>query len=490
MLLQQLEKLPQDRVSAVLEVLNSELRSELQSGKVGNSTIPVTSVARLLMFYAYSLSDDKKSVGKRASANSPSWTGLSKEITAFVSGLPARLQQSSFRSYTDDKIAQFATLASRVKGTASPCFYSTFVLFLIYLNDNGSFDKPYVLNIVPKDDLKLLSNLVYLLSSRFNRQTSMADSASQDGAPPDFEAAVRFNVLRSNNDKLTRFINYYGSGENGNVHLVLYRAMKSDPLRLMKTFLILSPPRKRNDGANNAVFSHFYKAPNEKRDGNLRFSGGKVLPLDQGVYLVGGQRPWRPDDKRHPFTSLKVIAFEWIDLDQCHPLMTVLVMSTNYKGNMFVSRAVARVTPMTHHADIELEAMTLSELSGRLAQDYKHEAAFINGETKNLQNQPWIGNNEENFLVNLDPENSPAAAGFIIKNTNNNPRGNGAWAARDGFRRISDKNNETLTSAKLQSVVEDSLIDNKSNQFVNDSGEMYEFWSTTRFGPLSSDAEN
>lgn len=489
-LLNQLDGLNESRIATIFTALNDELRTELTSTTSTTSTVSVTSLARLLLFYAYSLSDDKKTTNKSASANSPGWIGVDNEISEFLLTLPEPVARCCFRSYTDDKIAQFATLASRVKGTPSPYFYSTLVLFLIHLNDNGSFDKPYLLAILSKDDAKLVSSLAHLVSNRFNRALSTGEQPSPDAPATDFEAAVRFNILQTNNKKLTRFIDYYSSGEKGIAHMVMYRAMKSDPSRLMKTFLTLSPPTHVNYGANNAVFSHFYKAPMEKREKNLRFSSGKALPLDQGVYLVGGQRPWAPDSRRHPFSSLKVIALEWIDLDQCHPLMSVLVMSTNYKGKIFISRAVARVTPFVHHSDVELEALKISDLTKNLQADYHRESRYIEGEIKNNNDTLWDGKNGEHFLVNLDQSDAPTVADFITRNTNNNPRGNDAWTVREGFTRVADKNTESLTSAKLQSAIEDSLTDNKNNTFENHSGEPYDVWSSTRFGPLSSDAES
>ena len=489
-LISQFGNAQEPRIGVVLEALNAEIRSDLVSTAPAKGNISATNIARLLLFYAYSLSDDKKNAGKRASANTPNWAGIATELSSFVQSLPTAVTRCCCRNYTDDKIAQFATLASRVKGTNSPYFYSTLALYLIHLNDKGAFDKPFLLTFLPRYDQKVVSSLAHIISGRLDRKLAPAeDLHKSDNRLPEFEAAVRFNVLKSNNERLKRFIRYYGSGDKGIVHLVVYRAMKSDPLRLIKTFLTISPPTKANDGANNAVFSHFYKAPSEKRDGFLRFSGGKVLPLDQGIYLVGGTRQTTPHNKRHPFSSLKVLTFEWIDFDQLHPLLSILVMSTNYKGRMFVSRAVARVTPMTHHSELELDAIRLTDLNNNLKADYRREQQYLNREIPDISEKHWQGNNTSHFLDHTDLEDASAVADFIVRNTNNNPRGNNAWTAREGFTRVGDKNVETLTSAKLQSVIEDSLTDNKNNEFSTENGETYQFWSSTRFGPLTSDSE-
>jgi len=254
----------------------------------------------------------------------------------------------------------------------------------------------------------------------------------------------------------------------------------------MKTFLTLSPPRLHNDGANNAVFSHFYRPPNEKRPDKLKFGSGKVLPLDNGVYLVGGQKPWAPVNDQRPFASLKVITFEWLDIEQCHPWMTVVVMGNNYRGRNFVSRAVARVTPLQHHLDADLGSVKLTNLLSNLEADYERERSFINGEFASAtDNQQWTGDNARNFQSEEIMEN---VAHYIRRNTNNNPRRSSIWGVSEGFTRDSEENVEHLTKAKLESVIEDSLV-SKQNKFVNEDGESYQIWESTRFGPLSGDAD-
>ena len=56
---------------------------------------------------------------------------------------------------------------------------------------------------------------------------------------------------------------------------------------------------------------HVYEPPEDTTGKMRRLSLGRVLPMDDGVYLVGGQR----DDhaRREPFKSLKVLALPWED---------------------------------------------------------------------------------------------------------------------------------------------------------------------------------
>ena len=170
--------------------------------------------------------------------------------------------------------------------------------------------------------------------------------------------------------------------------------------------------------------------------------------------------------------------------------MSVVLMSTNYKGQIFVSRAVARATPFLHHSDQNLEAIKLEDVESSLRSDYERETKFLCGEMAGNGGKFWMGDNAEHFLCHLHADDVSKDAHYIVRNTNNNPRGKAAWGAEDGYTRDGDRIKETLTNAKLQSSIEDGLRNNKSNTFVNESNEPYDFWSSTRFGPMSSDAES
>jgi len=72
---------PTGRVATVLSTLNSELRTELISTSLTSSTIPAPSIARLLLYYAYSLSDEQNG----SSANRPQWKQVAEQLESFVS---------------------------------------------------------------------------------------------------------------------------------------------------------------------------------------------------------------------------------------------------------------------------------------------------------------------------------------------------------------------------------------------------------------------
>lgn len=478
------EEVSAERLASVFEWVNDTLRESLVLGQpVGG--LSVQSMCRLLLFMSIGISDAKRQSKKTTSqSNAVSWTELSNEINKFSGKLPNSISKSICRSFTDDKVSQLATISTRQKGSNEPYFYTTILLFLIKRYTDGYFDTEFFHRMCSKEDRSYPIRSLSVLIDKFNF-----------GIVADHESKTReLRPLFMIKDEIYgKFADYFSTcsiessrkDKRKQLQVVMYRPMRSDPLSVMKTYLSVYEQGDSYAEQSSFTYTHIYKPPQSIQED--RFSGGKLLTLDDAIYLVGGQRPLSLRREALPFSSLKVMVIRWIDIERRHALFPMLIMSTNYGGRPIVSRAAGRLTPVDNSKKVELGSVKFDDLESDLAVDRKVEQQVLT----ELTSAGAKSHMDSLFPIADKGTNLNEVARQISFFCNNDPHTLGGWAVPSGYTkqtvpsgRRSRTETKNLTSEALSFLVSDALGEGTESQFKNETNEPYNIWLNTRFGPL------
>lgn len=473
-----------ETTKACIQWVEDTFRTSLDSGQTEQG-LSSNRLARILLFYAITCSDiaKRKSGRKAVSTNVARWKDLSEEANEFSKGVPESISDLFCAEFGDDNIGQFATLAGRKRGAQKRYYYSTLLFFVMHLQETGRLADELFGRFASKDDKGFITNSLRVVSNVLN------EGLPTVAADPHREVRVRINVKEENFKKYQAFHHRFdfGDPQKSESHFVVYRTMRSSPIAVMKSFLAISEPSGIYQDKDAYAFSHIYVPPNAT--GEKRFSGGKLLPLDDGVYLVGGQRPYSRARRGVPFSSIKVLAFRWHDLERGHKLFPALTLSTNYRGVPIVSRAAIRVTPINHSSGLELGRVNLGDMLQNLSADLKAERSFIEGQ--NLD-EAAKANAVENFLTGTSDADIADFSRELIRIVNNSPGEGERWDAPVDFskqvrqdRRLQE---QRLTKDVLRSAISEAMQTGMAaDEYTDADGTPFEFWKHLRFGPIEID---
>lgn len=464
------------------------------SGKDRFNGLTYSVISRLYCHYAMSIADQKRLDKIGASTiNSPQWKDLSEEINAFVRGLPDELREHCYNQpLSGNDVAAFATFAVRKKGSYKAGLPMTFVLFLCSLKDNDALKREYLRLMLNLEERQVPNRLLNALSSRLE-----LPGAQGDVVKPTLGLSLNFEVQQDHYDEMSSFVRSFVHGEDGCGHMVVYRPMRSDPNKIIKSFIAISPPERARDDKHSFVFTHIYKAP--KAGGMTRIGSGKLLPLEQGLYFVGGQKP-KADrhslgSNRTPFTSMKVLAIRWVDIRAGHSVIPGLVMSTNYTGKLISSRAAIRLSPAQKSDVLDLKPFSASELLENLEKDIEVEKKAIEHVMKGEPEQKtaWHYENTRRFGAHLTSDNEEECHELlseiereIAKYSNNAPNSPSDWRVPDGFVREQGRRSDTLDDTELMAAIGGSLKGTSGSTYEKE-GEKFDLWTHVRFAPLQID---
>lgn len=472
-----------DKVKEVLATVNLSLKQSLQSGTPENN-FSCQALARLLLFFALSISDGARRKGKnKGQSNKANWLDVQRRIQKFVTSVPkGRIRDQLYQSYTDDKIAQLATMSTRARGSADENFYTTILLFFMYEAEKGLFEDDFLRRIVSKDDQRIPDRAATVLIDRLTHSSqSLFEEKTQ---------AVRplFVVRDSQHSRLDAFFQRHSiyradADRKRQMQCIIYRPKRTNPRELMKTFLSVYQQDGTPEEPGGFSYTHIYEPPLSGQQN--RFSGGKVIPLDDAIYMMGGQRPLEKRRRILPFDSVKVIAIRWHDIDRDHNLFPALVMTTNYTGNIMISRAAVRLSPLFHSDEVPLKAVPIDKLEDDLKADKRLEEAHIAALSNHSdQDKGLIKSVHPLTLQNADTK---LLSRQILMMCNNDPHTKSGLAAPDGFSRKEGRRKIKLNTHALDYAVSSALGDLEDNPYVNEDGEAFDLWLHTRFGPLALD---
>ncbi|MEM9898561.1 MAG: hypothetical protein AAF742_04195, partial [Pseudomonadota bacterium] len=474
--------LEKDKLERILEDYNEKLKLLVSEGQ-SFGKVDYPKLARHVQYIAIAIAQDRhkqsnKSDGERsgrtastsAGSKGPAWTDISNAIESFCTNKAEAFKDLLPKKVTPDRISAFANFRSMGTAVSLPNFYVALVIYLIDAEETGEIDRDFFKWAIPQRERDLPKYLFEDLSA------ALRSEVYEEDGDPNHEITVNFNIKRSNTDDFSNYFDRFAFSEEGRLFMVLYRPMKTKPASLMKTFLSISRHPQERHGFG---YAHFYE-PVDGTD-QTRFSGGKVLPMQNGLYLAGGQKPQTNDGRADlPFHALKTMAFRWTDLNNNRPLLPGLVMSTNFSGDQLVSRMVARVTPIDHSRSLELREVANTDLVSNLRADLKKEATLI---ASAADEKAPFHENGPNFPTFEKQDALESLADRILALTNNSPNPNSGLAVSAGFSKKSGRRTTTLTNARLGTILEEAF-DDGPDSFKDSDDASYDFWHDTRFAPI------
>lgn len=382
---------------------------------------------------------------------------------------------------TDKDVDHFSTMRVRRRPSLKPGFYLLVALYILSLEEAEAFGDPFYQGLVHPD--AMLAEPIWLLLAR-----RLNDEAEANGVAFPFEDVKRPRApvsLRSvtqsffvHDHLVERMMRVFGrcvSPIDSNAHLAVYRMRQSDPHDLMKSFMAWKPGRSAGDLAS----LHIYKGP-KGEGGTTRSSPGRVIPLDSGLFIIGGQRPeamrktpqagLRPAPA--PFRSLELMFFPWNMLDGSH-LFPGLILSQNDKGAPLVGHVCARPIIASKHDDIEIGAVPIAKLVASLEHDRDFELEALGG----LEVSEDVIESHSRQVTDIYQEYGSITqlARRIVEACNNQPP---RWKSPVGFK----ADGKVLTPTMIERLLESAFSD---VTHVTDSEKTFNLLSDLLFAPLT-----
>jgi hypothetical protein len=384
------------------------------------------------------------------------WKAIAAEMNVLAKGHAAELPFAL--GVNDDAIGRFA----RYQTATARSVGHLYVGVLLYLC-NAIEVSPEVFETMkvwlPASEADMLARLkrAWLEPLAEGREVEAPDPEGEGQR----RAAMGFAYQTHHFDQFEQFLKAFRR-EDGGSHFVCYRCGQNSPGSVIKSYLVISTPRP---GRDYHTFAHFYRVPS--LGAQSRVSTGFVVPMEQGVYLVGGQRPAASGPHYAPFRALEAIALSWRDLDIPETLFGGLIMSSNYEQQQIVGRIALRATPIAHSEDFvrPLDRIALSKLADDIGGDMELEVSLPGG--------------------SFTRGSAKAQAAEVLELTNNVSK---AWQVPPQFRRVASDDNGPLTLDRGYIEHQLGVIFGHKDapRYVSaaDEHHAFEFFSDIRFGMI------
>lgn len=467
------------RIRDALEWVNDQLKDSLSTGQERYG-LSAQSIARILFFMAYAITDEERTKkGSSKKLNTPQWKALAADVNKFTESQTKPLADTCCEIFDDDNVPGFATLSTRKNGSGVPLFYSTLLLYLIHAREHSKLSLGYLDMMIPRDDRVALARSIKVISDK------MRFGVPAESQQKVTEISQRFLVDEEYQAKLDKFSQKYRvpnpqKSTTRAFQLIVYRPMRRDADQIIKTFVAVYDQVDEFMRSTGLTYSHFYKPP--KETGQERFSRGKVLPLHDAVYLLGGQRPHIERQASFPYQSLKVMAIRWNDIGKDHTVFPMLVMTSSYDGKIMISRAAARLTPIDYSDDYFKDTgptfLTTNQLAEALERDSEIEKSWIDANSNMSDEEKQRARSE--FPLTGEEVNFNAIANDLAYYANNDPHKDSGWAVPQGFM----KGTESLSTDSLRGKIAHATGENSNRPFKNERGEVFNIWDHCRFGPF------
>ncbi len=481
-----------------LNSLNDSIRQNGQGGAV-ETPIAFSALSRFIYYLALAAAERSRS---RSNKLRPRWSAIIGPYNKMRSATGDIFPEMD----SDDRLANFCLFMSRRRGTTTARFYAGLALFAVLAEEECEFDTPFRRTLSPKGEADLAHQIRRVFDKIFAECAAEAAGApAMPAAPTEAshahpEIRLGFAYRPQKLAELEAYRSRFESPIEHHAHFVIYRPSRSDPDRLMKSFLAIGPARRDEAAGTERLdvfrFVHIYEPPEGVAGRAQRISLGRVVPLEDGVYLIGGQRDEHAD--RQPFKTLKTIALPWQALQRRDNVLNGLVMSSNYDGLHLVSRAAIRATPIPYAREIELGGVKSRDLAGDLRADAEAEQSAIAAALAagSVLAPDWAarfplflpeGEKLDELLANQTR--------LILDLCNNSPKPDIGWEIGPGFDPVTRSRHDGMLTKnriglKLESEFgsEDrSKYARKAEPAVGLESETFSFWSSIRFGPLTHD---
>jgi len=471
-LIDYVRKLTKTQSIALVDSINSRIK-ETGRRVPEPHELSMTALARRLYIYALKLGMDHT---EAAGLPTPQYTQVKDELIEFS----RELAIEGVKPPGEKDVDNFCSLKVRIRGSTRPGIYFLIALFLLKKEEEGVFADEFYQTAIPLCEMRLGSNITVFLARALNTDADAKRRARPfpNIRPPQPASdlpivATRYLHHRFHGDQADRFFREYRSESDGNAHFIVYRSRRSKPTELIKSFLAIEPLAQSTSAKDLRYHPtlHIYQAPVDAGS-TLRGSPGRIVPLESGLYIIGGQRsePLRdgkatPLREPRPFRTIELLYFPWTTIENAH-LFSGLMFAANNDGVPLVARICARPTLISRSDNLAIGEVKLSELSTSLEQDRQAEMAIATEE------------DPDKFLCVYDEFGSLEGLADRIAVLCNNGPFEGEWEATRDF----EKDGKPVDTRAIRRAVEDAFSDITR---IGDDARPFDLWQDLRFPPLT-----
>jgi hypothetical protein len=354
-------------------------------------------------------------------------------------------------------LARYSTAHCR-----KPYFYSSITLFLINAFERDTEVAAFAKALLPSSERDMLEDILERWLKPLKEGRALLEPDEIDELDPVIKTTVPYK--EASRESFDRFFRKFALGEPPSARFVCYRNGSNKPGRMVKTFLTIDAPKGPTDTYR---FSHFYEIP--RLGAQSRVSRGIVLPLERGVYLIGGHRLRDDEIPSAAPTSCEVIVLHWGDLNVPEPLLRTLTLTCNYQGDPIAGCMFMRATPIACCEDLsgKLDSIDIDQLLEDLETDVEDECKE--------SGTPFSKVPPSDLLTR------------ILDHTNNVGT---RWDASFPFRPLDEDDEvKTLDEAAIKRAMNDAFGTEDDPRFVAEGFAhlTFGFWRDIRFSPLSQD---
>jgi hypothetical protein len=464
-----------DEAKAVFDDLNRSFKAAAKKGSV-ERIYNYYALSRWLYHYALSLGEQERQ--GRATSPKPSYEAVVKQYRAFVDGEAGKQFGAVWANFESDDLRRFCTHESRRRGSHTPRFYISLAILALFLDENAeSLD--LIECATPSSERALLDRLHRGICSSLN---TAAYKMGKEPPVPEIrppsarvnpEVFVRFDYEHSNMELLSSFVDRLRIEADNHAHFYVYRSRKRRPTQLMKSFLAIKEyePSSAPSKSRNFQFTHVYQPPRDVPNQSQKLAMGRVVPMENGIYLVGGQR--RRSSRLTPgtvparavFHSLHIIYIPWVELREERSVIYGMGLLPNNEGMLLAAKLALIPTGVERGDQANLGSIDLTSLASDLEQSMMAECEG------------------QAFPLAAPDIDLRFVAQHVADFCNNDPGGQNGWDVSNTFK--SSSSGSSLTRAQIEHELSSVFGSTGAPKYVADEEGVFEIWKSLRFGPLS-----
>lgn len=485
------------RLLAALEKLNDAILMHGLDGE--RSPVSFFALARLLDHVALLEGQDRasraatrkqrKKSGAEEQEPDPNvrrwWSLLTTQYGAFRDELGSSASKHFPPIRNPDGIAAFCRLQTRRTGNHAPFFYSSLAALVVYMAEKSLLDSPELNLVTPVDERSLSAEIRAVFDEILDETASPETRPSHESSGPrPLRATMGFDYHDADLAVIEDYCLRFATDEQRCARFIVYRPMLSDPTRLIKSYLAITAPPVEVDRnvPRVARFNHFYWPPPGRLSGaDGQLTSGRVIPLAEGFYLIGGRRDL--DRRRRPFRTMMVIALPRYAVLHQESRVGALGLSANRRGNHLISRAAIRATPLpAYQHEGTAGALVLGDVAiDALAEDLQKDAALERefAEAAGDPGKEWssrfplCGDRRQEEIIAEQTRG-------IIDLCNNQPNPDSGWTISPGC----TADGMALSKVSVEQRLESAFASAQPGTFAK-PGARFDFWSASLFGPLA-----
>ena len=476
-------------VRKVIEDLHFSFKEDGRRDNPTDAEVNLAALARHVHYSALSLTEGQKSkisskrkllpveTDKEEDEGphlTPAWKPLMKHYLDLWKIAGEKLALFPPEKMNDDHLSTLCYFKTRIVGSQKKNLYSSLALLIVHLKERGILDSKFLRYSLPDSERDFARDIGRYIEKKIEEERT--GNPTRDY--PKISITFKYDPIKLAD--LERFHAYFQNLKPTDAdrcsHFICYRPRKSNPTEFIKTFLAIKPPEASGSNSKSFNFVHVYQATDQDKQ---RVALGKILPLHEGLYFVGGQKEHQPEDRawKSPFKTLKVIAIGWRTIEVRDANIAGLVMSANNRGDHIVSRIILRATPFAHSKDTSLGAVKIKDLWQSLTDDARKEVACL-VERKAPPDEFAKYGLRQDSDDQFDRVVAQRMDNVLAHSNNDAP-----WGLPDGFRAV--KGRTLLTKPIIEKELEEMFGSSGNPKFQDSFSTPFEFPKSLRFGVLS-----